>query len=243
MSTYQNALRFDSFLSFICDPQRLELPEVTEGWTVEKYVLMARRRALLARRVMEFSEMNYRGLNSNCASFAHYLTTGQLIPDVTKYRNYFVSPKSMHPYRGQRLEVGDVILSFWLRQNLEEMYKGGSTIWSDTLAASRALLSCTDVLSVIGRKQRFLKDPCDADTLRSFAATDFTRDYHFLVCIGYFKDDNGVTRPVFVQQSGHNRVRPPNLILLPPFGEIRIVFFDQVVNEKDLPYAVFCSAG
>lgn len=228
----------------ICDPINFA-PEI--GDEVQHYGRNtnwwghAQQRRTLAQRVQEFSRRNYLGLNSNCASFAHYMATGQMIQDVTRYENYFIPPERMYAYQGQALQVGDIVVSFWLRQNSELMYKSSSSIWSDALAKQKTLLEKQDILKEMGlRQSKVSPGPFDAVVLREFASSLTTNDYHFFVCAGHFSDSTGEIRPFFVSQNGHNRLRG-GLILLPPFGNIRIGTFDDNVNPKQLPYVVFCS--
>lgn len=215
---------------------------------------IAKIRKEYAKKVVRFSRMNHLGLRSNCASFAEFMRSGNVL-DIVKYENYLSYFGDMYPYKGQHLNFGDMIAVHYLH---DEYFNNGLfdsisrinyihdfVMLSKSVASSRNFLQSyaysrrkSPAYKVFGRKESI-----------DISKNVFFQHYHYLVCVGYeFNTDTGNLEPVFVSQNGRNVLSKAEVvagtILLPPFGDLGVSFItDHVLQSlvSGTPGLVLCS--
>lgn len=205
------------------------------------------RTKMLMRRMEDFSFSNWRGLLSNCSSFARYLHTGEKAPLGSQKgeAGFYRWRKPLYAYKGGYIAVGDVVVVVYSNKHLLNYVTWGVVRAQNEICDTRLSLAedSPSTLRYVGqtqRKKRSLNYMSVKDQIELVSSLNVD-DYHFMVCIGY-RDIAGVAEPVFVSQNGHNDIRKGKAVIEPPFGNIEIKTFDAYSsNEGGAPLAVFLS--
>lgn len=213
---------------------------------------IAKLREYYAKLVIRFSFMNHLGMKSNCSSLAEYLRSGALI-DITEMEKLLSYRGEMFPYRGQHISFGDVVALYYLRE--KEFHDGFSIrdVMSNAVqdfAEERRGDACQKNFLeayTVSHQDSSVRDRYSREDVLELMDTNiFLCDYHFAVCIAYATNpQTGNLEPVFIEQNGRN-IRTEDfldgMILLPPFGELRLSFMSAYVEAgRWTPALALCS--
>ena len=164
-------------------------------------------------RFIVYMDQYYGKKYTNCAAFAHFLTTGEFIECSPE--RMFILERGMQLYRDQRVEVGDMLCIIYAR---------------DRLLRSRRMQLRSSYLKVKKRRyddERFrhslaLKgETATAHELREIAEGPLATDFHFLVCAGRYDDT-----PIWLSQYGRHH----------PDTEVEAPMFISLGEHDGYPY-------
>jgi len=161
--------------------------------------------------------------HTNCASFAHYLTTGDFV-ECEKSPRYFVLTQGMRPYEmANRVDIGDMMCLLYAHDKILRSRTNPFASKYKKAKKHRHNIGGFNGCKVMDLKPRSFT----AEEIYRLYNTPLMRDFHFMVCVAKRSG-----RPVWLSQGGHEK--PGNALAC-----FSVTYDDKDPYLQDIPVFTF----